>query len=103
MKLPRDVGPIHFIGIGGIGMSGIAEVMATLGYKVQGSDLTDNYNVARLRKHGIEVIHRASGGQPWRCASRGGFIRREGGQPGTGGGARRASCRSCGAPKCWPS
>ncbi len=55
MKLPRDVGPIHFIGIGGIGMSGIAEVMATLGYKVQGSDLTDNYNVARLRKAGIEV------------------------------------------------
>ena len=55
MKLPRDVGPIHFIGIGGIGMSGIAEVMATLGYKVQGSDLTDNYNVTRLRKAGIEV------------------------------------------------
>ena len=44
MKLPRDVGPIHFIGIGGIGMSGIAEVMATLGYKVQGSDLTDNFH-----------------------------------------------------------
>ena len=55
MKLPRDVGPIHFIGIGGIGMSGIAEVMATLGYKVQGSDLTDNYNVARLRKASIDV------------------------------------------------
>ena len=61
MKLPRDVGPIHFIGIGGIGMSGIAEVMATLGYKVQGSDLSDNYNVARLRKNGIavEIGHRA--------------------------------------------
>jgi UDP-N-acetylmuramate--alanine ligase len=61
MKLPRDVGPIHFIGIGGIGMSGIAEVMATLGYKVQGSDLSDNYNVARLRKAGIavEIGHRA--------------------------------------------
>ncbi len=55
MKLPRDVGPIHFIGIGGIGMSGIAEVMATLNYKVQGSDISDNYNVARLRKHGIGV------------------------------------------------
>jgi UDP-N-acetylmuramate--alanine ligase len=55
MKLPRDVGPIHFIGIGGIGMSGIAEVMATLGYTVQGSDLTDNYNTARLRKNGIAV------------------------------------------------
>jgi UDP-N-acetylmuramate--alanine ligase len=62
MKLPRDVGPIHFIGIGGIGMSGIAEVMMTLGYKVQGSDLTENYNTARLRKHGIEVTigHAAS-------------------------------------------
>jgi UDP-N-acetylmuramate--alanine ligase len=61
MKLPGNVGPIHFIGIGGIGMSGIAEVMATLDYKVQGSDLTDNYNVARLRKAGIEVHvgHRA--------------------------------------------
>ena len=55
MKLPRDVGPIHFIGIGGIGMSGIAEVMKTLGYTVQGSDLSDNYNVARLRKTGIDV------------------------------------------------
>jgi UDP-N-acetylmuramate--alanine ligase len=55
MKMPRDVGPIHFIGIGGIGMSGIAEVMATLNYKVQGSDISDNYNVARLRKHGIQV------------------------------------------------
>src|SRR5215217_3415160 len=56
MKLPRDVGPIHFVGIGGIGMSGIAEVMMTLGYKVQGSDLTENYNTARLRKHGIDVV-----------------------------------------------
>ncbi len=62
MKMPRDVGPIHFIGIGGIGMSGIAEVMATLNYKVQGSDLSDNYNVERLRKNGIEVFigHQAS-------------------------------------------
>src|SRR5215475_2959887 len=60
MKLPRETGPIHFIGIGGIGMSGIAEVMKTLGYTVQGSDLSDNYNVARLRKLGIpvEIGHR---------------------------------------------
>ena len=55
MKLPGNVGPIHFIGIGGIGMSGIAEVMATLGYSVQGSDLSDNDTVARLRKAGIGV------------------------------------------------
>ena len=39
-------------------MSGIAEVMATLGYSVQGSDLADNYNVARLRKNGIADLHR---------------------------------------------
>jgi UDP-N-acetylmuramate--alanine ligase len=55
MKLPRNIGPIHFVGIGGIGMSGIAEVLANLGYHVQGSDVTDNANVRRLRDNGIEV------------------------------------------------
>jgi len=55
MKLPREIGPIHFIGIGGIGMSGIAEVLHTLGYTVQGSDLADNANVKRLRALGISV------------------------------------------------
>ena len=49
MKLPSELGPIHFIGIGGIGMSGIAEVLITLGYRVQGSDASDNANVKRLR------------------------------------------------------
>jgi UDP-N-acetylmuramate--alanine ligase len=55
MKLPRDIGPIHFVGIGGIGMSGIAEVLANLGYQVQGSDLADSANVRRLRDKGIRV------------------------------------------------
>src|ERR1700712_2787146 len=55
-RLPLDVGPIHFIGIGGIGMSGIAEIMHNLGYKVQGSDVADNANVKRLRKMGIPVM-----------------------------------------------
>src|ERR1700689_3972767 len=55
MKLPRDIGPVHFIGIGGIGMSGIAEVMLNLGYIVQGSDQTDSANVKRLRDKGIAV------------------------------------------------
>ena len=55
MKLPRDIGPIHFVGIGGIGMSGIAEVLRNLGYSVQGSDVADSANVKRLREHGIEV------------------------------------------------
>src|SRR5712691_2785970 len=55
MKLPRDIGPIHFVGIGGIGMSGIAEVLANLGYSVTGSDVTENQNVKRLREKGISV------------------------------------------------
>jgi UDP-N-acetylmuramate--alanine ligase len=55
MKLPRDIGPIHFVGIGGIGMSGIAEVLANQNYKVRGSDVADSYNVQRLRNRGIEV------------------------------------------------
>jgi len=52
---PLEIGIVHFVGIGGIGMSGIAEVMHNLGYKVQGSDLSDNANVARLRGLGIPV------------------------------------------------
>src|ERR1700682_5175089 len=55
MKLPRDIGPVHFVGIGGIGMSGIAEVLANLGYTVTGSDVSDSANVKRLRDKGIKV------------------------------------------------
>ncbi len=51
----RDFGIIHFIGIGGIGMSGIAEVMANLGYTVQGSDVAEGYVVQGLRDKGITV------------------------------------------------
>jgi UDP-N-acetylmuramate--alanine ligase len=53
--MPLEIGPIHFVGIGGIGMSGIAEILHELGYTVQGSDLADNPNVQRLRRLGIEV------------------------------------------------
>ncbi|OYQ32394.1 UDP-N-acetylmuramate--L-alanine ligase [Niveispirillum lacus] len=53
--LPLNIGTLHFVGIGGIGMSGIAEVLHNLGYAVQGSDMADNYNVQRLRKLGIKV------------------------------------------------
>jgi UDP-N-acetylmuramate--alanine ligase len=55
MRLPREIGPIHFVGIGGIGMSGIAEVLANLGYTVQGSDASENANVVRLREKGVKV------------------------------------------------
>src|ERR1700722_18531965 len=55
MRLPREIGPIHFVGIGGIGMSGIAEVLCNLGYTVQGSDASESANVSRLRDKGITV------------------------------------------------
>lgn len=54
--LPFKTGVIHFIGIGGIGMSGIAEVLHHLGYQVQGSDQSDSANVQRLQKQGIRVM-----------------------------------------------
>jgi UDP-N-acetylmuramate--alanine ligase len=54
-RVPLDIGAIHFIGIGGIGMSGIAEIMHNLGYRVQGSDAADNTNVKRLKAMGIPV------------------------------------------------
>ncbi len=55
MKFPQNIGPVHFIGIGGIGMSGIAEVLVSLGYEVQGSDVAENSNVQRLQKLGIKI------------------------------------------------
>ena len=55
MRLPREIGPIHFVGIGGIGMSGIAEVLCNLGYTVQGSDAAESGNVTRLRDKGVKV------------------------------------------------
>jgi UDP-N-acetylmuramate--alanine ligase len=55
MRLPREIGPIHFVGIGGIGMSGIAEVLTNLGYTVQGSDASESGNVTRLREKGVKV------------------------------------------------
>ncbi len=61
MKMPEKIGLVHFVGIGGIGMSGIAEVLHNLGYDVQGSDQNDSANVQRLRDKGIQVHigHRA--------------------------------------------
>ncbi|MEQ1817147.1 MAG: UDP-N-acetylmuramate--L-alanine ligase [Terricaulis sp.] len=53
--IPFDTGPIHFVGIGGIGMSGIAAVMKNLGYEVTGSDAKDGANIERLRAQGIQI------------------------------------------------
>jgi UDP-N-acetylmuramate--alanine ligase len=54
--LAASMGPIHLVGIGGIGMSGIAEILHNLGYTVQGSDTSESPNVARLRAKGMEIF-----------------------------------------------
>ncbi|WNJ99290.1 UDP-N-acetylmuramate--L-alanine ligase [Thalassospiraceae bacterium LMO-JJ14] len=54
-SIPLNIGTLHFVGIGGIGMSGIAEILKNLGYTVQGSDIAESANVKRLRDLGIHV------------------------------------------------
>src|ERR1700755_3446755 len=54
--VPFDIGPVHFIGIGGIGMSGIAELMLRIGYTVQGSDAKASANTERLEKLGAKIF-----------------------------------------------
>ena len=56
MQMPRDLGTFHIIGIGGIGMSAIAEVLLAKGFSVQGSDQKDSANVRRLRAKGVRVF-----------------------------------------------
>ena len=56
-RLPLNLGPIHFIGIGGIGMSGIAEVLVNLGYSVQGSDIKKSNITVRLASLGVKTFY----------------------------------------------
>ena len=56
MQMPREIGTFHIIGIGGIGMSAIAEILLAKGYSVQGSDQKDSANVRRLRTKGVRVF-----------------------------------------------
>jgi UDP-N-acetylmuramate-alanine ligase len=71
--MPQTIGLVHFIGIGGIGMSGIAEVLNNLGYKVQGSDQAESANVQRLRTRAsrcISAIRRPISAMPKSSSSR---------------------------------
>ena len=102
MKLPTDIGPIHFVGIGGIGMSGIAEVLINLGYTVQGSDASDSANVKRLRDKGASVAigHKADNlgrAEVVVVSPRSSAIIRNL-RP-----RAPSACRWCGAPRCWPN
>ena len=101
-RVPLDIGAIHFIGIGGIGMSGIAEIMHNLGYKVQGSDAAENANVKRLRAMGITVACRPQCRQSERRPCRGLFLGGQAGQCRVRCRARCWACRWCAGPRCWP-
>ena len=103
MKLPSELGPIHFVGIGGIGMSGIAEVLLNLGYHVQGSDASDNANVKRLRERGATVFVGHDAGASRRRGGGRRLDRDQARQSRAGGGAQRGAFRWCGAPRCSPS
>ena len=103
MKLPRDIGPVHFVGIGGIGMSGIAEVLMNLGYTVQGSDVADSANVKRLRDKGAKVSigHAADNLGDAAVVVVSTAIKRD--NPELAAARAPSGCRWCAAPRCWPS
>ena len=104
MRLPREIGPIHFVGIGGIGMSGIAEVLINLGYSgaglgrgrqrqcrsgcaTKGIAVSIGHKAENLDDAGVVVVSSA--------------IKRD--NPELDGGARARRSRSCAAPRCWPN
>ena len=86
-RLPHDIGAIHFTGIGGIGMSGIAEVLLNHGFTVQGSDLKASPITERLEAKGAQGLHRAEGGEPRGRACRRRLLGDQARQPGARRGA----------------
>jgi UDP-N-acetylmuramate--alanine ligase len=93
---------VHFVGIGGTGMSGIAEVLCTLGYQVSGSDTADNATTRRLQKLGATVQRGHAAANVLGADVRGGVQRDPQRQPRTARRMRSAS-RWCRARRCWPS
>ena len=81
-KLPTEMGPIHFVGIGGIGMSGIAEVLLNHGYTVQGSDLKASKITERLDRPRRRNLHRPDRPEPPRRRGRGDLVGHQTRQPG---------------------
>jgi hypothetical protein len=101
-QVKHKVKNIHFVGIGGAGMSGIAEVLANLGFSVSGSDLADSSTTRRLAALACAPW---SGMPPrtWRRRCGGGFFSGQVRQSRSHRRARVARCRWCRARRCWPS
>ena len=87
-RLPHDIGAIHFVGIGGIGMSGIAEVLLNHGFTVQGSDLKAAPDHRAAGGQGRDDLHRPEGREPRGRAGRGDLLGDQAGQPRARRGAR---------------
>ena len=95
--VPFDIGPVHFVGIGGIGMSGIAEIMLRIGYVVQGSDARASAVTERLESMGATVFIGHDADADRRRHGGGVFDRDQGGQSGDRRRAREAA--AAGAPR----
>ena len=98
-----DIGVIHFVGIGGIGMSGIAEVMHNLGYQVRGSDAAEGYVIDGLRKRGIDVRIGQAAENVEGAAVVVTSTAIKAGQPRARLCAGATASRWCGARRCWPN
>ncbi len=101
--VPFDLGPVHFIGIGGIGMSGIAEIMLRIGYTVQGTDAKASANTERLEKLGAKIF---IGQDPANVEGASAIVYStavKADNPEMVGRPRASACRWCAAPRCWPS
>jgi hypothetical protein len=100
--VPFELGPVHFIGIGGIGMSGIAEIMIRIGYTVQGSDAKASANTERLEKLGARIFigHDAAMSKARRPSS---IPPRSRPTTPRWSPAATSACRWCAAPRCWPN
>ena len=99
---PDEAGLFHMVGIGGIGMSAIAEVMHTRGYHVQGSDLKEGTNLDRLRRRGIACL---IGHDPSNIKGAGHLVITTRSSPAIPSSRRprSAASPSSAAPRCWPS
>ena len=100
--VPFDLGPVHFVGIGGIGMSAIAEIMLRIGYQVQGSDARAGANTERLEKLGAKVFigHAAGHIDGASAVVFTSAVKDENPEPSA---VAPAASRSSAAPRCWPS
>ena len=102
-RLPHDIGAIHFVGIGGIGMSGIAEVLLNHGFTVQGSDAKASPITERLAGKGAKVFIGQKAGEPRGRAGRGDLLGDQAAATPSSTRRGRGTCRWCAGRRCWPS